>query len=475
MDSYMLSFKSFLQETKSKVSLAGMSRGSGKSKFETYVSDNWEKMKTYDFSLLTGAILYDDSFETEKPISGLIKILNVNIKEKGKSKFVLVKSGSKSGYVKISKISKPDVTSDTNSVLGGKNSKEFIPEKFGLGGKEFKNVSEFVNNISLSVKFAYPDLKYTNVKKYISSIVEEISGQGMNLSEGKVNRYTKSYTIPESFGVTEGDIKILSKNFGEIIAAIFMLKTNKKMISIGFPSDPSQKLFDFYGKEKSGRIHYFSAKSAGGSSTALDNLNFIKRNFSADNKFLKDHLKEMEIIDSLINSPGRNTISNIINFFHKYFPRKVTKIQNILGISELSQKTLEDYLSNQRKTGTMNTFVDSCNRVYQNILGDLRGKTPSSAVKTLKEMYEGKSNYKGGFMIYPMGSYITKFLNETPQYINALNLLMDFGSNITQVTVNMSNKSCNISVIKFSKNTFKFSYNDMSKNPGNRPIGFKEV
>ena len=96
-------------------------------------------------------------------------------------------------------------------------------------------------------------------------------------------------------------------------------------------------------------------------------------------------------------------------------------------------------------------------------------------MKTLKEMYEGKSNYKGGFMIYPMGSYITKFLNETPQYINALNLLMDFGSNITQVTVNMSNKSCNISVIKFSKNTFKFSYNDMSKNPGNRPIGFKEV
>ena len=359
--------------------------------------------------------------------------------------------------------------------MGGKNSKEFIPEKFGLGGKEFKNVNEFVNNVSLSVKSAYSDSKYINVKKYISSIVEEISGQGMNLSEGKVDRYTKLYSIPESFGVTEGDIKILSKNFGEVIAAIFMLKTNKKMVSIGFPSDPAQKLFDFYGKEKNGRIHYFSAKSGGGSSTALDNLNFIKKNFSTDNKFLKDHIKEMEIIDSLINSSGRDTITNIIDFFHKNFPQKVSKMGKILGISKLSQKTFEEYLVNQRKKGTIDTFVNSCNKVYQEVLGDLRGKIPATATRTLKEMYNSTSTYKGGFMIYPMGSYITKFLNEKPQYTNALNLLMNFGSNISQVTVNLSNKSCDIAVIKFSKNTFKFSYNDMSKKPGNRPIGFREI
>ena len=275
-DLCMLSFKSYLQETKSKVSLGGMSRGSGKSKFETYVVDDWERMKSYDFSLFSGAKMHDDSFETETPISGLVKILNTNVKVKGNSKFVLVKSGSKSGYVNLTKISKPDPTFDTDSVLGGKNSKEFIPEKFSLGGKEFENVDEFVNNVSLSVKSVYSDSKYNNVKKYISSIIKEITGQGIELSEGKVDRYTKSYSLSDSFGVTEGDIKILSKNFGEIIAAIFTLKTNKKMVLVGFPSDPAQKLFDFYGKEKNGRIHYFSAKSAGGSSTALDNLNFIK-------------------------------------------------------------------------------------------------------------------------------------------------------------------------------------------------------
>ena len=133
-DLCMLSFKGYLQEAKSKVSLGGMSRGSGKSKFETYVSDDWERMKSYDFSLLSGAKMYNDSFETETPISGLVKILNTTIKEKGNSKYVLVKSGIKSGYVNLTKISKPDPTFDTDSVLGGKNSKEFIPEKFGLGG-----------------------------------------------------------------------------------------------------------------------------------------------------------------------------------------------------------------------------------------------------------------------------------------------------------------------------------------------------
>ena len=471
----MLSFKSHLLEAKSKVSLGGMSRGGGKSKFDTYVSDDWERMKTYEFSLLSGATLYDDSLDTNTPISGLVKILNTNIKEKGNSKFVLVRLGNEEGYVNISKISKPNLSIDTDSVLGGKNSKEFIPEKFGLGGKEFKNVNGFVNEVSSSIKTAYPDSKYINVKKYISSIVEAVSGQDMNISEGKVIRYSKTYTISENFGVTEGDIKILSKNFGEIIGAIFMLKTNKKMISIGFPSDPAQKLFDFYGKEKNDRMHYFSAKSAGGSSTALDNLNFIKKNFSTNNKFLKDHLEEMEIIDSLINSEGKDTITNIINFFHKTFPQKVSKIQTILGITKLSQESFEEFLINQRKTGSLDNFVDSCNKVYQDILGDLRGKPPATALKTLKEMYNSKGTYKGGFMIYPMGSYITKYLNEKPQYRKALNLLLNFGSNISQVTVNLSNKSCDIAVIKFSKNTFKFSYNDMSKKPGNRPIGFKEI
>ena len=103
----MLSFKSHLQETKSKVSLGGMSRGSGKSRFDTYVSDDWERMKTYEFSLLSGATLYDDSLETNTPISGLVKILNTNIKKKGNSKFVLVRLGNEEGYVNISKISKP--------------------------------------------------------------------------------------------------------------------------------------------------------------------------------------------------------------------------------------------------------------------------------------------------------------------------------------------------------------------------------
>ena len=57
-DLCMLSFKSYLQETKSKVSLGGMSRGSGKSKFETYEVDDWERMKSYDFSLIKFEIFF---------------------------------------------------------------------------------------------------------------------------------------------------------------------------------------------------------------------------------------------------------------------------------------------------------------------------------------------------------------------------------------------------------------------------------
>jgi hypothetical protein len=74
-----------------------------------------------------------------------------------------------------------------------------------------------------------------------------------------------------------------------------------------------------------------------------------------------------------------------------------------------------------------------------------------------------------------MGSYIVKYLNNSPKYTEALNLLAGFANFISQITVDMNTKTTEIKIIKFSKNEFRFSYNGMSKAPGNRPIGFKEV
>ena len=95
--------------------------------------------------------------------------------------------------------------------------------------------------------------------------------------------------------------------------------------------------------------------------------------------------------------------------------------------------------------------------------------------------------YDGGYIIYPMGSYIVAYMNRddvkrTPdkpnklhRFIDALDMLANFGSYISQITVDMDSKSTKIQILKFSKNKFRFSYNGMAKKPANRPIGFKEA
>ena len=63
------------------------------------------------------------------------------------------------------------------------------------------------------------------------------------------------------------------------------------------------------------------------------------------------------------------------------------------------------------------------------------------------------------------------------RFIDALDMLMNFGSYISQINVDMNfpPKSTTIQILKFSKNKFRFSYNAGSKYPNNRPIGFKEA
>jgi hypothetical protein len=90
-------------------------------------------------------------------------------------------------------------------------------------------------------------------------------------------------------------------------------------------------------------------------------------------------------------------------------------------------------------------------------------------------MFNGKSSFHHGYLLYPMGSYIVKYLNNSPKMVEALNLLAGFANYISQITVDMSTTNTEVQIIKFAKNDFRFSYNGMSKAPGNRPIGFKEA
>jgi hypothetical protein len=468
--------------------LSGNSRSGGMSKWDYYIKPYWKKSDGYVHTLAKDSEVLA-SLETKEVQSNHTKgtklqIMSTNVTKSGVSTFakIQIKGESKSGFVSIGKISKPESSKDGDqgSVIGGgANSKEFTPDKLDLGGEEFSSSSALVSTVKARLNQKYNGEEYKAIKEYLSDFVKQISGTA--LTEGKAERFTKVYSTTTEYPVAASDIKILSKNFGEVIGALYIIHTNKKMNIVGFPSNISEGLYDFYGKDRRGRMHYYSVKSAGGSSTSLMNLNFIKKNFSANNTFVQKYMDELEAIDVLVNYKGRNTVGNITDWFKSVEPAKVKKITTIMSkgakLSSLDQVDLAIWIKTMRKKRKEKDFLDIMNNVYDKVLSDQSGKTPKSSVGALKDMFKTSSNneYQGGYLTYPLGSYIVSYMNGKSEYKEALNLLANFGTFISQCTVDMAAKSTTIKIIKFSKNEFRFSYNGMSKAPGNRPIGFKEA
>ncbi len=465
--------------------LGGKSRSSGKSKWDTYLAPIWKKSDGYDYSLAKDSNILSDLDKKETLYSGnkgaKIKIMSKDVTKAGASTYAKVKveGQTKAGFVGVGNINKPDVSGEAGAVIGGgKNSKEFTPDKFSLGGQEFTSSSALVSTVAKAFTQKYGGDEYKEIRKYLSEFTKKIAGAA--LTEGKAQRYSKTYTTKKTFNVVPADIKILSKNFGEVLGALFVLHTSKKMKTIGFPSDISEGLYDFYGKDDKGRTHYYSVKASGGSSTSLMNLNFIKKNFSDNNSFVKKYMKQLEAIDVLVNYDGRDTVGNITNWFRNVEPSKVKKIKTIMSkgtkLKSLEKADLAIWIKNMRKKKKEKDFLNIMHEVYEKVLSD-QGRTPAATDKSLKYMYKTSSNneYDGGYLIYPLGSYIVSYMNNKKEYREALNLLADFGSFISQCTVDMDAKSATVQLIKFSKNEFRFSYNGGAKYPGNRPIGFKEA
>ena len=468
-------------------SLSGNSRSGGMSKWDYYIKPYWNKSDGYIHTLAKPssvlASLKTQEIQSSHTKGTKLQIMSTSVTKSGRSTFakVQIKGESKPGFVSIANISKPDSSTggDESVIGGGANSKEFTPDKMGLGGEEFSSSSALVSTVKARLNRTYSGEEYKAIKEYLSDFIKQISGTG--IVEGKADRFTKVYSTNKDYLVTASDIKILSKNFGEVIGALYIIHTNKKMSVVGFPGAMNEGLYDFYGKDKRGRMHYYSVKSAGGSSTSLMNLNFIKKNFSANNTFVQKYMDELEAIDVLVNYKGRNTVGNITDWFKSVEPGKVKKILSIMSkgakISSLDQADLAKWIKAIRKKRNEKFFLDIMNKVYDKVLSDQSGKTPKASDGALKDMFKTSSNneYQGGYLTYPLGSYIVSYMNGKPEYLEALNLLANFGTYISQCTVDMSAKSTIIKIIKFSKNQFRFSYNGMSKAPGNRPIGFKEA
>jgi len=459
--------------------LGGKSRSGGMSNWEHYIVKNFDKNLEHEFD--SDAKLYNQNLDIIGDVKKgeSLKILSPGLIIKNKSNFANILYKNNQYLVNINSIKKPIETKSGNVIPGGSNSKEFTPDKLEFNGKTFSSASELAKFSVDKINFLYKDTSYLTIRKYLMECLSLVTGQNY-----LIESYKKSFSIKNVYNIGNSDIKILSKNFGEILASIFILKTNKKAKNVTFPSDISQQLYDFYIETDKGK-HFYSVKSLGGSSTSMENINFILKHFSKDNIFFIKYKNEIDTIMSLINNreAGQTTIRNIENFFLNKFPNKIDEIVRLINfytptikIRNISQSELNKWFLEMVKLIDLNKFTELMNKVYNNILGDI-GKTPKTSEKVLEDMYKvgDGSKFANGYLYYPMGSYITNYLNEKGNYKFVLNELLNYGNFITQIEVNLKQTEILLVVSTFKKSEFRFTYNGMSKAPGNRPIGFKSV
>jgi hypothetical protein len=412
--------------------------------------------------------------------------------KKGSSSFARIQTGKLTGLININFISKPTSragsrsrSSEVGDVLGGAQSQEFQPGKLGLDGKSWTSVRALVNDVAIGINARYGEPEYREIRRYLQELIKSICGHHMNLAEAKVQREVATFKIRNKYNITKGDMRIISKWFGEVAGAINVLNTGDYVL-LTMPSG-NQPLYDFIAEKKDGSVHYFSAKSAGGSSTSLGNLKFIMSTYSSKNPKLAGLKRSgaMDMLDRLMNAKdkGYTTTFNILAFFNDEFSSKVRQIITILdGLHPYPTNGLEDLdewflsLKAEGSKVTEQGFIDTINKVYDTVLSDF-GKPSRATVSSLSKMFKNKggNTFDGGYLYYPMGQYIMQWGNNTPMMIDALNTIANWKNNIYQSTADLDLSGAKISVLGFAENTFRFSYNAMAMKPNNRPLGFKEI
>jgi hypothetical protein len=469
-----------LENLQQEADLTGMSRSGGKSNWDHYVVNGFDPTKI--FYVERHSDIIDD---TKSPISSVEKddqlnILSTDLKIFGQSKYAKVKklSDDSIGYLAINVIRKP-TTKGKSGDIGGSTSKEFLPEKLGLVGETYDDKNAMITKVTTALERVYGDPKYDEIRNYLTECLGIVSGEITTITE----TYNKKYTLSRKYQINEVDIKILSKNFGEILAALYILSTNKKAEEVYFAEDINSAFYDFVMTKETGMKEYFSVKSHGGSSTSMSNLNFLLDNFSEKNDLFDRYEDEISVVKSLMNdkTAGKTTLNNIETFFDDVLPDKkkqiIDKLNSISShqLTSLSQDDLNKWFSDVCSNSDEQSFITTLNGVYDGILGDL-GSGPKTTTDILKKMFSSKASKDNGYLYYPMGAYIKEYLNDPKKgYLKVLNILLNYGTYIHQFDVNMYNNSFDIFIGSFKQKQFRFSYNGMSNAPANRPLGFVEA
>lgn len=319
--------------------------------------------------------------------------------------------------------------------------KQLAPEKFGIVGKNISK-SNYVGTVTSAINdVTVPQ----NIKNVMVSLLESSEKNSSSITE-------------EVKTLSDTDVNIIAKDFGEITAACwFMNNYDKAVNSINFPTVSNVKLVDFFANKPNGAKVAISVKSGEGAppsilsvAEVLQDMRFTDRASQKAKKAIIE-IAENSVVDGIVEA-AKALESDSYEWIRK----------NMFGGKHFNAADCEKAMARFNDFKSAQKFLTP----YYNEIG-------RSASDMIAERIFNTKAKRNGMIISPMGYALVDEMNEKKNYLKVLNDAAK-SLQVTQVYLKIKKSSAQIfyEVKGYSDSSFKFFYNANAGNPGLKKISF---
>lgn len=311
--------------------------------------------------------------------------------------------------------------------------KSLTPDDLGMAGQK-KSISGIFDVVVPELKKQYSD--HADVLIQLMNAAQK-KGEEISLSDIDISNFNTS------------DLATISKNFGEVLAAIWSMK-NLSFKETYFPLVSNAALIDFYGERMS--VEYpVSVKSGGGGKVTIQNILDALHDKVKAGKVNPQEQKSYVIFETV----RKNTAKGGVIALHKYFETPaIKKLSEITGIeiSDITIETLDEWLQGYENEELKIKLQPFLRTMSKGLTDDI-----------------WKRDDKLRFIVSPMGEWIWKFLNEDEDIRSSMSELARKLS-IIQINVDVKRSVLVFKANRFKKAEFEFGWAGYAS--GNK-LGFK--
>lgn len=337
--------------------------------------------------------------------------------------------------------------------------KQLIPGKFGLG-----NTPVTLSTLEGKIRQRLKSMNLSpNVVQYCLNL--------MNESKNGRNKFAA-----QPLGLSQKDINIIHKDFGEITGAMYLLKTNRDYVSVKFPIG-NEKLIDYIIITRDGVEEKFSAKAGQGGKPSITAVVPVIRKFKKDGKLKGKFKTAAEVID-IISTEEKNGLYLGPLKAAKYLKtagyealvatlRKAKVHSGVINDIPTSDQLLEAVNNAGSFTNVLKTFDNFFVKTgYKN---NLNRDVTKRLIETPRE---GKEK-KWGVLHYPITAELIKWLNTDSNNAKELLTMAAKTLTVTQVYLDTTGAiDVKYTIKGFSDAEFMFGSPSSMPRPTNNRIGF---